>query len=152
MSLFNNTTPMLGLTAVAGGFGFKTKYIPLPAAIKMTLGSQICESSSGQAQRVAQTINGWFEPKISQSNIPVSPLSLSTFHAEVWVEDGKVYISDLQSAFGTFLNGEKIDKVTLKTGDVITLGIHIRRNANTPSYISEDHLLPVVAKVSIYGL
>ncbi|KIM42424.1 hypothetical protein M413DRAFT_444842 [Hebeloma cylindrosporum] len=105
--------------------------------------------------RVPCSSNGWFPPKDTEDNaIPsVSPLPLSSSHAEIWQDGGKIYIRDLESAFGTFVNGLRISKGTvLKTGDTISLGSRIARNDKTPAYITEFHLCPVIAQVSLAGV
>ncbi|KAJ7630249.1 SMAD/FHA domain-containing protein [Roridomyces roridus] len=54
---------------------------------------------------------------------------VSRVHAEVWQEGGKIFIRDLQSSNGTFLNGRRLSPEghphELKTNDVLELGIDI---------------------------
>ncbi|KAF9482732.1 hypothetical protein BDN70DRAFT_403502 [Pholiota conissans] len=145
--------PTLTLFSVSGSFPFQTKHLPLSTGTKVTLGST--EGPSGGARqpaRVAANNNGWFPPKHTGNSTvpPVSPLPLSSSHAEVWMDSGIVYIRDLESAFGTFVNGLRITQNTpLKTGDTITLGSRIPRNEKTPAYITDLHLSPVIIKVSL---
>ncbi|TFK62164.1 hypothetical protein BDN72DRAFT_827764 [Pluteus cervinus] len=141
--------PMLNLSADPGSFPFASKYLLLPPNTKMMLGSDL----SAIPPRIASATNGWFSPLTQQQDgkpISISPLPLNICHAEIWFENGQAWIQDLESAFGTFVNDKKIQKETvLKTGDVITLGIAIQRNVNTPVDITDDHLKPIIAKVSI---
>ncbi|CCJ30074.1 unnamed protein product [Pneumocystis jirovecii] len=66
--------------------------------------------------------NGFFDSKV-----------LSRAHAEVWTDTaGNVFIRDIQSSNGTFLNGRRLsaegqvsEPVVLQTGDVLELGIDI---------------------------
>ncbi|PPQ92622.1 hypothetical protein CVT25_007787, partial [Psilocybe cyanescens] len=65
--------------------------------------------------------NGFFDSKV-----------LSRQHAEVWEEGGKIYIKDVKSSNGTFINGERLsseghesDPFELNSDDIVELGIHI---------------------------
>jgi hypothetical protein len=51
--------------------------------------------------------------------------SISRFHVEVFVnEEGQVFITDLQSSNGTYINGQKISKSRiLEPGDILRLGV-----------------------------
>ncbi|RHZ51957.1 hypothetical protein Glove_467g15 [Diversispora epigaea] len=66
-------------------------------------------------------INGYFDSKV-----------LSRTHAEIWSEHGKVYIKDLKSSNGTYINGQRIssetkesDSIELKMMDILEFGIDI---------------------------
>ena len=48
--------------------------------------------------------------------------SVSTHHARIELVDDELWVEDLGSTNGTLVNGEKIERVTLKTGDVVQLG------------------------------
>ncbi|RIB16123.1 SMAD/FHA domain-containing protein, partial [Gigaspora rosea] len=65
--------------------------------------------------------NGYFDSKV-----------LSRTHAEVWCDNGKVFIRDLKSSNGTFVNGRCIgaennegDPVELRNHDNLEFGIDI---------------------------
>ncbi|KAF4562597.1 FHA domain-containing protein [Pleurotus pulmonarius] len=145
-----SSSPMLNLAAATGSFPFPTKFIALPPDAKVTLGLEQPATSS----RKAENMNGWFphkQPSSSGSN-PIAPLPLSTAHAEVWAQGGKIFIRDLDSPFGTYVNDIKITGPTqLKRGDIISLGLHIPRNGKTPAYISDDELKPIIARVALTG-
>jgi pSer/pThr/pTyr-binding forkhead associated (FHA) protein len=47
---------------------------------------------------------------------------VSSQHACVSVVDGQVWIEDLESADGTFVNGEKIGRVQLRDMDRVSIG------------------------------
>ncbi|KAF5383240.1 hypothetical protein D9615_004865 [Tricholomella constricta] len=146
-------SPMLSLTAAVGSFPFQTKYIPMSRDVRIKLGAEV-DADSGQTRSATQT-NGWFAPQRSRvaEGSPVSPLPLSSSHSEFWWDGQQVYIRDLDSPFGTYVNDVKIKKaVVLSSGDIISLGSKISRNANTPSYITDDHLKPVIAKVTLAGV
>lgn len=59
--------------------------------------------------------NGFFDSKV-----------LSRQHAEVWEEGGKIYIKDVKSSNGTFINSERLSlegvesqPFELKTDDIV---------------------------------
>ena len=59
--------------------------------------------------------NGYFDSKV-----------LSRQHAEVWEDGGKIYIRDVKSSNGTFINAERLsaegvesDPFELKTDDIV---------------------------------
>ncbi|KAG9227212.1 hypothetical protein CCMSSC00406_0004249 [Pleurotus cornucopiae] len=84
-----SSSPMLNLAAATGSFPFPTKFIALPPDAKVTLG---LEQPAATSSRKAENMNGWFphkQPSASGSN-PIAPLPLSTAHAEVWSQGGKV--------------------------------------------------------------
>ncbi|KAJ1503745.1 hypothetical protein HMI54_007817 [Coelomomyces lativittatus] len=65
--------------------------------------------------------NGYFDSKV-----------LSRHHAELWSENGKVYIQDVGSSNGTFINGSRLSEEGLKSpaielqpGDRIDFGVDI---------------------------
>lgn len=48
--------------------------------------------------------------------------SVSREHCELRIEDGKLYIKDLGSSNGTFVNRQRIQEVQLSPGDLIAVG------------------------------
>ncbi|KIK70037.1 hypothetical protein GYMLUDRAFT_67293 [Collybiopsis luxurians FD-317 M1] len=148
--------PMLALQSKNGSFPFASKYIPLPPNVRAVLGSQVDNNTGLTVEnRSSASTNGWFAPchPANGQGLLVSSIPLSINHAEAWSADGQIYIRDLDSAFGTFVNGVKLTgEIALKNGDTLRLGTHIDRNANTPAYVTDEHLLPVVAKVTCVGV
>ena len=58
---------------------------------------------------------------------------LSRFHAEIIHEDGRYVLCDKQSTSGTFVNGRKVDRCVLNSGDLISLAnIYIMFVNNNP--------------------
>ncbi|KAK9895391.1 hypothetical protein P389DRAFT_92646 [Cystobasidium minutum MCA 4210] len=73
------------------------------------------------AKTVPAPNNGYFDSKV-----------LSRMHAEVWAEGNKVYIKDVKSSNGTFINGERLspeavesDIFELHNNDMVEFGIDI---------------------------
>lgn len=56
------------------------------------------------------------------NDIELDDLSVSDRHARILSMGDEVFLEDLQSANGTYVNGEKFSKHLLKSGDVIRLG------------------------------
>ncbi|POY73091.1 hypothetical protein BMF94_3929 [Rhodotorula taiwanensis] len=106
--------PALHLTPLNGTFVPKQISLDAPAGARVKIGRQT------NAKTVPNATNGYFDSKV-----------LSRAHAEVWAEDGKVYIKDVKSSNGTFINGERLspestesDVFELHTDD-IEFGIDI---------------------------
>jgi len=58
------------------------------------------------------------------NEIVIENLAISRNHARIRNENGRFFISDLNSANGTFVNGAQITKAELFHGDVIAVGKH----------------------------
>ncbi len=57
---------------------------------------------------------------------------VSRKHAKISLQPGQIYISDLGSTNGTFVNGEKIKRARLKEGDRILIGTSILKLVSVP--------------------
>jgi hypothetical protein len=55
-----------------------------------------------------------FDPKVD--------LDASKNHAEITFEDGKYWLTDLNSTNGTYVNGKRINRTLLKSGDQVEFG------------------------------
>jgi len=60
--------------------------------------------------------------KVSSAHHRLEDESVSRMHAIVEVAGGTVSLIDLGSTRGTFVNGQRINKATLQSGDAITVG------------------------------
>ncbi len=59
----------------------------------------------------------------SSESLPLADQTISRRHAELTPDEGKWYISDLQSANGTYVNGERVKgRLLLQPGDQIRTG------------------------------
>ncbi|KAF9102705.1 hypothetical protein BGX29_004283, partial [Mortierella sp. GBA35] len=106
-------TPVLVLEPVNATFVLKS--LELPDQIKVKIGRQTGVTTAPHPS------NGYFDSKV-----------LSRVHAEVWSEGGKVYIRDLKSSNGTFLNGKRLchentesEPFELNQNDSLEFGIDI---------------------------
>ncbi|KAG8932074.1 hypothetical protein FRC02_001704 [Tulasnella sp. 418] len=95
---------------------FVPKQIALPPG-----GQHVKIGRQTNAKTVPGERNGYFDSKV-----------LSRQHAEVWEEGGKIFIRDVKSSNGTFINGERLsqegiesDPFELKTDDTVEFGIDI---------------------------
>jgi len=62
-----------------------------------------------------------------ENDIRLSDRSVSKQHAVVRLEGGKYIIEDLGSLNGIFVNGERVKKAVLRSGDTLKLGHAILR-------------------------
>ena len=59
-----------------------------------------------------------------ETDIQIDNISVSRVHAKILKEPKRYVLHDLSSTNGTFVNGKKIKKKSLKEDDVITIGKH----------------------------
>lgn len=57
----------------------------------------------------------------SKNNVVIKNKLISGKHCEIKSENGIIYIEDLKSTNGVYVNGKKVNKARLKSGDVISL-------------------------------
>ncbi|KAK1978335.1 FHA domain-containing protein [Colletotrichum cereale] len=121
--------PVLYLLSLNGTFERKTISVPFyPESLR--IGRQTNQKT------IPTATNGYFDSKV-----------LSRQHAEIWADRmGKIYIRDVKSSNGTFVNGTRLSQENresepheLQTGDHLELGIDI---------VSEDQKTVVHHKVA----
>ncbi|KAF9922076.1 hypothetical protein FBU30_007828 [Linnemannia zychae] len=105
--------PILVLEPINSGFALKSFELSEQTRIKIGRQTGINTAPS--------PTNGYFDSKV-----------LSRVHAEVWADSGKVYIRDLKSSNGTFLNGRRLsaenvesEPFVLNQNDSLEFGIDI---------------------------
>lgn len=121
--------PVLYLLSLNGTFERKTIGVPF-APESLRIGRQTNQKT------IPTATNGFFDSKV-----------LSRQHAEIFAErNGKIYIRDVKSSNGTFVNGTRLSQENresepheLTTGDHLELGIDI---------VSEDQKTVVHHKVA----
>ncbi|RDB28011.1 hypothetical protein Hypma_002244 [Hypsizygus marmoreus] len=108
---------------------FVPKHISLAHNQRVKIGRQT------NAKTAPGEKNGYFDSKV-----------LSRQHAEVWEENGQIYIKDVKSSNGTFINGERLsnegiesEPFVLKSDDIVEFGIDI---------VSEDNKTIIHHKVA----
>jgi hypothetical protein len=60
--------------------------------------------------------------RLAECTIPINDPSASRRHAQISVENGAVYLTDLNSTNGTKVNGRRVERQRLGHGDLITIG------------------------------
>ncbi|KAK2609155.1 hypothetical protein QQS21_002237 [Conoideocrella luteorostrata] len=126
---FPPSQPVLYLLSLNGTFERKTIAVPF-APDSLRIGRQTNQKT------VPTATNGFFDSKV-----------LSRQHAEIYAErNGKIYIRDVKSSNGTFVNGTRLSQENresepheLQTADHLELGIDI---------VSEDQKTVVHHKVA----
>src|SRR5271170_5500497 len=58
------------------------------------------------------------------NGIVIDNPAISSYHARVFHEDGRLMLQDFGSLNGTFVNGQRVKMVTLKPGDSVGIGKH----------------------------
>ncbi|CAG8606406.1 14636_t:CDS:2, partial [Acaulospora morrowiae] len=108
-------TSNITLVLESSNDAFQTKKIDLTEGVSVKIGRTTNKNTA------PTETNGYFDSKV-----------LSRTHAEVWTENGKVYIKDLRSSNGTFVNGRRIsaeskesEAVELNNYDILEFGIDI---------------------------
>nr|XP_019008276.1 uncharacterized protein I206_06831 [Kwoniella pini CBS 10737]OCF47057.1 hypothetical protein I206_06831 [Kwoniella pini CBS 10737] len=108
---------------------FVMKMIHLPDGQRIKIGRQT------NTKTVPGERNAYFDSKV-----------LSRLHAEIWEQGGKIFIKDVRSSNGTFINGERLspesvesEPFELKNEDQVEFGIDI---------VSEDNRTIVHHKVA----
>lgn len=114
---------------------FQTKTLELRDNMRIRIGRQTSSKTT------PGPLNGYFDSKV-----------LSRTHAEIWSEEGKVYIKDVKSSNGTFLNGQRLSNeneespaMELKPADQIEFGIDISQDDGSILYHKvscQVHIIP----------
>ena len=59
------------------------------------------------------------------NDLSVDNLAISSYHAKIFFEGGRMVIEDLNSLNGTFVNDLRVERATLHDGDKVHIGKHI---------------------------
>ncbi|GLB42942.1 putative cell cycle arrest in response to pheromone-related protein [Lyophyllum shimeji] len=93
----------------------------VPKHISLAHGQRVKIGRQTNAKTAPGERNGYFDSKV-----------LSRQHAEVWEDGNKIFIKDVKSSNGTFINGERLspeglesDPYELKSDDIVEFGIDI---------------------------
>ena len=142
-------------------FPFETKHLQVCPGEPVLLGSAEQTGAQGEPSRKSDENNGWFGPLPTQED--VFPLSLCGSHAKLYAKGGKVrslfwmvaeammangstarwqvFIKDMDTAFGTFVNDKKLTaEMELLDGDIIVSGIR-------PSFLNLEWRMQLDRKV-----
>ncbi|KAG2096997.1 uncharacterized protein F5147DRAFT_583802 [Suillus discolor] len=84
---------------------------------------------------------------------PGGSISISSPHAEIWLQNKQILIRDQNTTHGTYVNGIRIVQQTLlQNGDILTLGAPIVRSPSIPNNVTNEQLKPIKAMVKIVGV
>ncbi|KAG5653877.1 hypothetical protein H0H81_009699 [Sphagnurus paluster] len=93
----------------------------VPKHISLIQGQHVKIGRQTNAKTAPGERNGYFDSKV-----------LSRQHAEVWEDKSKIFIKDVKSSNGTFINGERLsiegqesEPFELKSDDIVEFGIDI---------------------------
>ena len=83
--------------------------------------------------------------------IAIDNLAVSSHHAEIKSEQGHLFIEDLNSLNGTFVNSQRVKRSALKHGDVVMIGkhsIHVdeKVSADSPASVQRPSSPPKIMK------
>jgi len=78
------------------------------------------------------------------ADVPIRDRSLSRQHATVEVIDGEIWVEDLQSTNGTWIDGERVDRCRVGTGAELVFGavpasVHSLGRSDEPDHDLETH-------------
>ncbi len=60
--------------------------------------------------------------RTANNDIMIPEQTVSGSHATISIENGSFFLTDLGSTNGTFVNGSRVNKIMLKSGDMVKLG------------------------------
>lgn len=86
------------------------------------VGSLFFTHGERAGQEIPLTRDTFFIGRSKNNNLSLNDKSASRKHAVINMLEGEYIISDLNSLKGTYVNGKKIEEVTLKPGDIINIG------------------------------
>jgi pSer/pThr/pTyr-binding forkhead associated (FHA) protein len=61
--------------------------------------------------------------RLPDNTLQIAEASVSSHHAEIQLRGNDLFVRDLGSTNGTFINGEKINEGTVKAGQILRLGM-----------------------------
>jgi pSer/pThr/pTyr-binding forkhead associated (FHA) protein len=60
--------------------------------------------------------------RVEDNSFPISDASISSHHAEIEMRGDGIWVKDLESTNGTFIDGEPVSESPLKPGQILRLG------------------------------
>lgn len=82
--------------------------------------------------------------RAAAADVSVRDASLSRQHVALELVDGEVWVEDLQSKNGTWVNGSKISRSLLCVGDTLSIGavtasLHVTGDSKAGQLVAENH-------------
>lgn len=130
---------------------FETKFLVVPFKPEsFKLGRPVVNSNSSNQGKLGKQDPQQL-PQVRPDNGHFDSRVLSRNHASLSCDpaNGKIYIRDLKSSNGTFVNGNRIDQndVELKVGDVIDLGTDIDskfEHRKISAFVEDISVIPLI--------
>jgi len=86
--------------------------------------SNNANSEKHQVDRVKLQTGALSIGRAGDNDLHIVDNTVSSYHARIFTYLNASYIEDLGSTNGTYLNGKRIEKHTLRAGDIVKLGKH----------------------------
>lgn len=77
------------------------------------------------APRYPVTTDGQVIGRSEEAEIALLEPTVSRRHASIELQDGDVWLEDLQSKHGSFVNSKRVSRLRLKVGDIVVFGLSI---------------------------
>ena len=106
-------------TRVNGAAAHRVEPLPRP-----TLGKVVLEADGEALGEADIDKDRVMIGRDADNDIPLKAEYVSRHHAQITVEQGACWITDLNSTNGTFVNGRRVKKRILRDGDVLQIGHH----------------------------
>jgi len=90
----------------------------------------------------------------SETNVDVvvDDKYVSRAHAKVWIENDQVYVEDLNSSNGTFINSKRIfHKTLLKDADTLMIGLQVFRTKEVVKDLTKECAIQAIGLEKIYS-
>jgi pSer/pThr/pTyr-binding forkhead associated (FHA) protein len=85
------------------------------------------------------------------NGIVIDNPAVSHYHARVFKEEDRLMIEDFGSLNGTFVNGQRVQMVTLKPGDSVAIGKHtiiVADSVTAPGAAAQNQPRPTAPKIN----
>jgi len=91
--------------------------------------------------------------RVEDNNFQIPEPSVSSHHCEISLRGKDVFVKDLDSTNGTFIDGDKVTEAKLKPGQVLRLGtVEVRLEDGTTPAASAPGKKPLEPKSAMQGV
>ncbi|HZL35723.1 MAG TPA: FHA domain-containing protein [Tepidisphaeraceae bacterium] len=104
-----------------------------PGDEAQTSGTRAFLSKNGSARRYALEGRTFLIGRRKDCDLPLEIPAVSRVHAIIFRRDGRLYLRDLNSRAGTFVNGKPIREVELQDGDELQFAYVVLRYQSSPA-------------------
>ena len=93
-----------------------------PPAVELPAGSLIVTNPSGIESRIQLSRLPFRIGRLGDNDLVLRDSRISRHHARIVAEEGRYVIEDLQSSYGVFVNGERVERRQLRNSDRVEFG------------------------------